>query len=76
MKAYVEHMVRALLDHPEALKVTSLEGKNMAIVEVRCHPQDIGRVIGRNGKTVSALRILMAGLASRQRRKATLEVVE
>jgi hypothetical protein len=76
MKAYVETIVRALVDHPEALRISSLEGKNSVILELRCHAQDIGRVIGRNGKTISAVRMLMAGLAARQRRKATLEVVE
>lgn len=76
VKTYVEHIVRALVDHPESLKIASLEGKNTVVVEVRCHRQDIGRVIGRNGKTITAVRTLMAGLASRQRRKAMLEVME
>ena len=76
MKAYVEHIVRALIDHPEALVVSCLDGKHSVILEIRCHAQDMGRIIGRNGKIISSIRMLAAGVAARQRRKVTLEVVE
>lgn len=76
MKAYVENIVRPLLEHAGALQISCLDGRNMVVLELRCHAQDMGRVIGRNGKTISAVRTLMAGLAARQRRKAILEVVE
>ena len=44
--------------------------------ELRCHPEDVGKVIGKNGKTVGAIRTLLSTVASRQNRRAMLEVVE
>ena len=51
-------------------------GRQTVILEVRCHPDDMGRIIGKNGKTISALRVLLTSLAAKQKRKAVLEVVE
>lgn len=76
MKAFVEYIIRALVDHPGEVMLANLEGKRNVILELRCHPDDMGRVIGKNGKTIGAIRTLLSGLAAKQGRKAVLEVVE
>ena len=76
MKAFVEHIIRALVDHPDEVLMSVLDGKRNVIFELRCHPDDMGRVIGKNGKTIGAIRTLLSGLAAKQGRKVVLEVVE
>jgi predicted RNA-binding protein YlqC (UPF0109 family) len=76
MKDLVELIVRLLVDHPDDIRVTEVDGERTAIFEVRCHPQDLGKVIGKNGKTVGAIRAVLTAVAARQNRRAMLEVVE
>ena len=72
MKNFIAYIVKAL-GHPER-PVTEIVSRTN-IIEVRCHP-DIGRIIGKSGKTISAIRMLLASLAAKHKRKAVLEVVE
>ncbi len=76
MKAFIEHTLQALVNHPEQVVVAEIFGRQTVILEVRCHPEDMGRIIGKNGKTISALRVLLTSLAAKQKRKAVLEVAE
>ena len=76
MKPFVLYITRALLDHPGDVVVTEVAGKQTTILELRCHPKDVGRLIGRSGKTISALRVLLSNLASKEGRRAVLEVAE
>ncbi len=76
MKAFVEFVLQALAAHPERVSVAELYGRQTILLEARCHPDDLGRIIGKNGKTVGALRVLLSSLASKHQRKAALEIVE
>ncbi len=76
MKGLVLQMVRALIDHPQQAVVNELVGAQTVVLELRCHPDDIGKVIGRNGRTINALRGLADALGMRSRQRVMLEVVE
>ena len=76
MKELLEYIVKALVDHPEEIRITEVDSERTAIFELRCHQNDIGKVIGKNGKTVGAIRTLLSTVAARQNRRAMLEVVE
>jgi uncharacterized protein len=76
MKDLIEYVVKALIDHPDELRIAEIEGERTIVYELRCHPEDVGKVIGKSGKTVGALRVLLSTVASRQNRRAMLEVVE
>ncbi len=76
MKELVEYVVRALVDHPNDVRLTEVDGEKTVIFELRCHPEDVGKVIGKNGKTVGAIRTLLSTAAAKQGRRAMLEVVE
>jgi len=67
---------RADVDHPDELRIAEIEGERTIVFELRCHPDDVGKVIGKSGKTVGALRTLISTVAARQNRRAMLEVVE
>jgi predicted RNA-binding protein YlqC (UPF0109 family) len=76
MKDLVEYIVRTLVDHPEDVKITEVDGERTVIFELRCHADDVGKVIGKSGKTVGAIRTLLSTVAARQNKRAMLEVVE
>lgn len=76
MKKLVKKMVTSLVDHPREVKVTEIKGDKSVVYELRCHAKDVGKVIGRSGKTVGAMRTLLGAIAAREGRRAMLEVVE
>ena len=69
----VEVVARALADHPEAVRVTEREHKGQALVELFMAPGDLGRVIGRQGRTAAAMRTLVGTAAELEGLRATLE---
>lgn len=76
MNELIDYVVRALVDHPDDVRVTAIEGDRTMIYEVRCHAKDIGKVIGKSGKTVAAIRTILSTAASKVGKRAVLEVVE
>lgn len=59
----VEHLVRGIVDHPDDVRVSSKPMRRGELLEVRVHPEDLGRVIGRSGRTARALRTVINALA-------------
>jgi len=76
MKDLVEHIARSLVDHADDVRVTEVDGEKTVVFELRCHPDDLGKVIGKGGKTIGAIRMLLTTAAARQGRRAMLEVVD
>lgn len=76
MKDFVAFIIKALVERPEQVSISEIHGAHNVVLEVRCHAEDMGRVIGKNGKTIGAVRLLLSGLAAKQGRKALLEIVE
>ncbi len=67
LAAALEHVVKGIVDHPEDVTVHSATSPRGDVLEVRVHPDDRGRVIGRGGRTAKALRTLIAALADGKR---------
>jgi predicted RNA-binding protein YlqC (UPF0109 family) len=76
MKELVETIARALVDHPDDVKVKSGEGAQVTVLELQVHPQDLGQVIGRQGRTAKAIRTLLGAAGLKQRKRYTLEILE
>jgi uncharacterized protein len=74
VRAVVEVVVKTLVDHPEAVKVTESARRGMTIVELSTAPGDMGKIIGRQGRTASALRTLVALTAERHGVRAQLDI--
>ena len=58
----LEHLVRGIVDHPDDVRVDMIDNRRGQRLEIRVHPDDLGRVIGRNGRTAKALRQVMNGV--------------
>lgn len=63
----LEHLVQGIVDHPDEVSIDSRRGSRGETLEIRVHPEDLGRVIGRSGRTAQALRTLISALASGER---------
>jgi len=61
----VEHLVRGIVAHPDDVRVEMVPGRRGRTIEVHVHPEDLGKVIGRGGRTATALRTLVAGIGGR-----------
>ncbi|HSC45482.1 MAG TPA: KH domain-containing protein [Candidatus Acidoferrum sp.] len=76
MKELVETIARALVDHPDEVKVASVEGPQATVLELRVHPEDLGKVIGRQGRTAKAMRTLLGASGMKFHKRFTLEILE
>ncbi len=66
MKELVQYLVQALVDHPEEVQVTEVEGERSTVYEVRVAPDDLGRVIGKGGRIANSLRTVAKAAGSKQ----------
>ncbi|NPV59303.1 MAG: KH domain-containing protein [Actinobacteria bacterium] len=76
MKELLEYLARALVDNPEGVEVTSVEGERSTILQLRVHPDDVGKVIGKNGRIAQAMRTLIKASATREGRNAIVEIID
>ncbi len=76
MKELVEEIAKALVDHPEGVQVKAVEGSQVTVLELRVHPEDLGKVIGRQGRTAKAIRTLLGAAGMKLHKRFTLEILE
>ena len=74
LRTMVDVVVRALVDQPDAVTVTETERRGMSVIELRTAPGDMGKIIGRQGRTAAALRTLLAVTAEKHGRRAQLDI--
>ena len=70
----LEHLVRGIVDHPDDVRVDMVDNRRGQRLEVRVNPEDLGRVIGRNGRTAKALRQVIAGVGGKGIRVDVIDV--
>ena len=76
MKELVEAIAKALVDHPENVQVRSVDGEQVTVLELRVHPDDLGKVIGRQGRTAKSMRTILGAAGMKHRKRLTLEILE
>ena len=76
MKDLIMRLVQALVDHPEQVKVSEVEGKQSAILEVKVAQEDIGKIIGKQGRTVKAIRTILSAASGKKKKHTIMEIVE
>ena len=74
LRAVVEVVARALVDHPDAVRVTETERRGVTVLELTTAPGDMGKIIGRQGRTAAALRTLVSVTAEKHGTKAQLDI--
>jgi len=76
MQAFLEYVVKGLVENPEAVTVTPIERTGMTVYELRLDAKDVGRVIGRQGMTINAIRSLLLAGSAKKGLRCTIEIVE
>jgi predicted RNA-binding protein YlqC (UPF0109 family) len=74
MRAVLDAVVRALVDQPESVRVTESERRGVTVLELRTSPRDMGKIIGRQGRTAAALRTLIAVTAEHHGKRVQLDI--
>jgi hypothetical protein len=76
VKELVEYLVKALVDNPEQARVTEVEGEQSVIYEVRVAPEDMGKIIGKQGRIAKAIRTIVRAACVKNGKKAIVEILE
>jgi len=76
MKELIEYIAKALVDHPEQVSVNVLEGSQATILELNVAKVDLGKIIGKQGRTAKAIRTILGATSAKQKKRAVLEIVE
>ena len=76
MKEFIEYIVKYLVDNPNEVKVTGVEGEKTTVYELRVGDGDLGKVIGRKGQTARSIRTLLAAASAKSGKRAMLEILE
>ncbi len=76
LEHFVDYVVRALVDYPDEVNVVTEAGENGAVIRIDCRKEDIGKVVGKRGKTIMAIRSLVAGAAGRLQQRISVEVTD
>ena len=76
MEDLVKFIAEALVDHPEEVRVKSIEGSNSIIIELKVAKDDVGKVIGKGGQTAKAIRKILSAAATKLKKKSLLQILE
>ena len=76
MAELIRYIARALVDDPDAVEVCEVAGEQTSVLELRVAREDVGKVIGRQGRTAWAMRTILSAVSTKLRRRAVLEIIE
>ncbi|MBP1712049.1 MAG: hypothetical protein H6Q42_252 [Deltaproteobacteria bacterium] len=76
MKELIRYIARALVDNPEAVEVSEVEGEQTSVIELKVAKEDLGKVIGKQGRTARAMRTILSAASTKIRKRAVLEIIE
>ncbi len=76
MKELIEFIAKALVDHPDQVKVSEVEGENTSVIELSVDKEDLGKVIGKQGRTAKAIRTILTASSTKLGKRSVLEIIE
>jgi hypothetical protein len=76
MRELITFIARALVDDPDRVEVTEVEGEQTSVIELKVAKEDLGKVIGKQGRTARAMRTILSAASTKQRKRAVLEIIE
>jgi uncharacterized protein len=76
VKDLVEAIAKALVDNPDQVQVRAVEGEQVTVLELRVDPSDLGKVIGRQGRTAKSIRTILGAAGMKAKKRLTLEILE
>ena len=76
MKDLVTYIAKALVDEPDKVSVTEVEGEQTSVIELKVAKEDLGKVIGKQGRTARAMRTILSAASTKIRKRSVLEIIE
>ena len=76
MKELIAYIAKALVDKPESVEVTEVDGEQTSVLELRVAKDDLGKVIGKQGRTARAIRTILSAASTKMRKRTVLEILE
>ncbi len=76
MKELIEHIAKALVDYPEKVEVNEIEGQQTSVIELKVAKEDLGKIIGKQGRTARAMRTILSAASTKLKKRAVLEILE
>lgn len=76
MKDLIKYMAQALVDHPEQVEVSEVIGEQTSVIELRVSKEDLGKVIGKQGRTAKAMRTILSAASTKVRKRTVMEIIE
>ena len=76
LKGLIEFIAKALVDNPDQVKVSEIEGEKTSVIELSVSKEDLGKVIGKQGRTARAMRTILSAASTKVRKRAVLEIIE
>ena len=76
MKDLIKYMAQALVDNPEKVEVSEVQGEQTSVIELRVAKEDLGKVIGKQGKTAKAMRTILSAASAKVHKRTVLEIIE
>lgn len=76
MKELVKYIARALVDNPDAVEVNELQGEQTSVLELKVAKEDLGKVIGKQGRTARAMRTILSAASTKLKKRSVLEIIE
>ena len=76
MKELIKFMAQALVDHPDMVDVSEIAGEQTSVIELRVAKEDLGKVIGKQGRTAKAMRTILSAASTKMHKRTVLEIIE
>ena len=76
MKELIKYIAQALVDNPDRVEVTEVEGEQTSVIELKVAKEDLGKVIGKQGRTARAMRTILSAASTKINKRAVLEIIE
>ena len=76
MKELIEYIAKALVDNPDQVRVSEVQGEKTSVIELNVSKDDLGKVIGKQGRTARAMRTILSAASTKVKKRAVLEIIE
>ena len=76
MKELIEYIAKALVDNPDKVRVTEIEGERTSVIELSVAKEDLGKIIGKQGRTARSMRTILSAASTKNNKRAVLEILE
>jgi predicted RNA-binding protein YlqC (UPF0109 family) len=76
LKELIKHIIQAMVDHPEQIVISEIEGKQVTVLEIKAAKEDLGKIIGKQGRNYKAIRTILNAASAKTKKRTIMEIIE